>query len=526
MSLLHARKSKKAPHIAQPEEGASIEAQMEEMLHPAAGVKKRRFWKKKRFWAVLVLLCLVLGGISMLGGKKAALPVQTATLQRQDLSAYVRVSGPVSGTDTAEVYSNLHAQVKEILVKEGQAVRKGETLAVLDDREVKRALEQAQNQLALAQANEENSGRQRKAEYQRAKSALDAAGQDLNAKQALYQSGDLARTEYEQAQRAYADAKAAMAAFALKDGKLQADEAAHLQTVNAQLELEKAEEAYGQIHVTAPIDGTVTRVNTQLGQFADLRQDNKAMFALENLEQLQLKVNISEYSIARVKLNQKALISADILDGRKLNGHVSSISPSGERKDGGSSERVIPAVISLDPGQEGLISGITANAELLSGEAKQVYAVPLSALMTAPDGSTQLVFVVDGQLRLCPIKTGLESDTMVEVKPVDESNPLFADGAVYVLNPEPTMTEGMAVMAQPTAADQSEASGEPAQSEAAGEAAQNEADRADDAASSEAAPKAVGGDKSAGGEQSESEAVSQEVSENMQSTQADSAAAQ
>ena len=68
------------------------------------------------------------------------------------------------------------------------------------------------------------------------------------------------------------------------------------------------------------IDGTVVRVNSKVGQFADKVEDDKPIFSIENLDQLELEVKISEFSIGKVKEGQKALIGADILNGKKRGG--------------------------------------------------------------------------------------------------------------------------------------------------------------------------------------------------------------
>lgn len=65
----------------------------------------------------------------------------------------------------------------------------------------------------------------------------------------------------------------------------------------------------------APIDGTVVRVNTKVGRFADKMENDAPLFVIENLDQLELEIKVSEYSIGKVALGQEAEISADILNG-------------------------------------------------------------------------------------------------------------------------------------------------------------------------------------------------------------------
>ena len=86
---------------------------------------------------------------------------------------------------------------------------------------------------------------------------------------------------------------------------------------NAAYELEKKQEELEKTEIKSEIDGTVVRVNSKVGQFADKVEDDKPIFSIENLDQLELEVKISEFSIGKVKEGQKALIGADILNGKK-----------------------------------------------------------------------------------------------------------------------------------------------------------------------------------------------------------------
>ena len=92
--------------------------------------------------------------------------------------------------------------------------------------------------------------------------------------------------------------------------------------------------------IKSPIDGTVVRVNTKVGRFADTTENDVPLFVIENLDVLEMKINVSEYSIGQIKKGQEAVITADILNGREVKGVVTDISPTGEEKGGGSTERV------------------------------------------------------------------------------------------------------------------------------------------------------------------------------------------
>jgi len=309
-------------------------------------------------------------------------------------------------------------------------------------------LEAAKTQVELAKANKEDATKNTKAEYAKVQTAYNNALLDFQRKSSLLESGDISQSEYEQAESALKDAKASLGSFKVSGGNVQVSESYDLQIKSAEEGLKKAQSAVDSAEIKAPISGTITRVNVEVGQFADNLQDGKPMFTVENLDQLELSISVSEYSIGKLSLGQKAIISADILGEEKLEGEVSSISPTGEAKGGNTAERVIPIKVQITGDKKGLLSGITAKADLLLSEAKDVYVVPLSSVMTGEDGATKMAFVVDGVVHFVPVTTGVSSDVSTEVKPLTE-DAVFKEGSDFILSPDASLTEGSPVTVDP-----------------------------------------------------------------------------
>lgn len=100
----------------------------------------------------------------------------------------------------------------------------------------------------------------------------------------------------------------------------------------AKYDYEKATESLEDTVLKAPIRlGTVVRVNTKVGRFADKMENDAPLFVIENLDQLELEIKVSEYSIGKVALGQEAEISADILRLQRST-ELSTRSPRPERK--------------------------------------------------------------------------------------------------------------------------------------------------------------------------------------------------
>lgn len=433
-----------------------IDRQVEELLKEAPAGKKSRktrrpMTKKKK----IVIGCAgaaaaLLLGMKLFGGTKEIVPVvQTALLEKGDIQNILSVSGPVSGTDSVDVVSNIHAEIKSIAVKEGDQVTEGQLLAEVDDSDLLKELEIAQNSYDLAVAQKEEKLRDTKNGYGKALQDYEAAQANYNRQSVLAQAGGISAVELEQAANALADAKRAVDGYTLENGQVVTDKSYDLQIKNAQYNLDKARENVEEAKIKAPISGTVVRVNSKVGQFADKPDENEPIFIIENLETLELEIKISEYSIGKVKTGQKAEITADILGGESVQGEVTAISPTGEEKGGGSTERVIPTIIRVMDNNTRLIAGITAKAAIVLEEAQDTWVVPISALHTAPDGTVSIVTVENNVCHMVPVTTGIESDISVEIAPAEGAE--LMEGMNYIVTPDAALTEGANVTAVPVA---------------------------------------------------------------------------
>lgn len=410
------------------------------------GKKSRKKWSRKRKIitgaAVLAAVMLAAGKLQS-GGSKAGPMVETERLSRGDIQEMLSLNGPVEGTDSAEVVSKLHAEILEILVKEGDQVAAGQVLARLDPADARKEVDIARNAYELALANQEEAQTEAENGYAGARQAVEAASRDYERKAVLFSGGDIPQTELEAAADALAEAKRRLSTYTLENGRPVANKSYALQVKNAGFELEQKTKNLEETEVVSPIAGTVVRVNSRVGRFADMVDDDKPLFVIDNLEELEMKIKVSEYSIGKVQVGQEAEISADILDGVVERGIVTSISPTGEEKGGGSSERVIPITIRIENKKTKLIAGITARAKIVLNEAKDTWIVPISALLEEEDG-VYLATVENGLVKLIPVETGVESDVAVEIKGAG-----LSEAVSYIVTPDASMTDGADVTVIP-----------------------------------------------------------------------------
>lgn len=439
------------------EEEEQFEAELAELMKPdqpgrrkkkkkkkKSGQERKRWSAKRKAVTAAVVLLAAAGAFKVFGGKKEnVVMVSTGALIRGDIQSELTISGPVSGTDSVDVVSNLHAEVTEIQVKEGDRVEKGQLLAVIDDSDVRKEVEVAQNAYDLAVSTYNEQQIQAENGYAGALQQLEAAQREYNRTNILYQSGSMSQLEWETARDKLREAQRQVKTFTVVDGRAVANESYALQVKNAEFELEKKKEQLEDTQVTSPIAGTVVRVNAKVGRFADKIEDEKPMFIIENLDSLEMKVSVSEYSIGNISVGQEAVISADILNGGTVAGQVMAISPTGEEKGGGSTERVIPTTIEILDKESRLMAGITARAKIILDEAEDAWIVPISSVLETGDG-TFVLAVEQGVIRWIAVETGVESDIQVQVIPVEEG--ALQEGMGIVTAPHEGLAEGMSVV--------------------------------------------------------------------------------
>ncbi len=404
-------------------------------------------WSRKRKLLTIggALLAVVIAGklLFFSGGEKKPM-VMVQPLEKGTVQNRLTVTGPISGTDSVDVVSNLHAEVLELKVKEGERVEKDQLLAVVDSSDLEKEVEIAQNAYNLAVVTKKEKQKEAEAGFAKAMQDCQAAKNALDRTAVLVQAGDEPAVNLEQARNTYADTVRQVNSFTLVDGNPVADESYDLQIKNAEFELEKKKEALESAQIKSPIAGTVVRVNTKIGQFADKPEDEKPMFIIENLDQLELEIKISEYSIGKVELGQPVTIQADILNGGTVSGTVSAISPTGEEKGGGSTERVIPTTISITEENTRLIAGITARAEIILEEAEDTFVLPSSAILQNEDGTLYVQKVENQVIHWIPVETGVEGDIHVQVIPTDPD--ALSEGDTIVTTASSLYGDGMEVI--------------------------------------------------------------------------------
>ncbi len=402
---------------------------------------KKKFKKKT---IIFVLIGIIIAGsvfYSKFFGqpKETEIPVSIGKVEKRDIEETVIVDGPVQGSETAEVTSVLNSKILQINVKEGDYVTKGQVLAVLDGTDIQNDIRQAQDRLELSKLTMEDGIKQQQNNYDSAVLTMNETKRVMEQNRSLFEAGAISEDDFLISKDAYEKAASMVDGFHAVDGKVVASASQQKGiAVDSDAIAIKRQELEKTL-IKSPINGTVTRVNARLGRYAADTENKAAMFVIEDLVNLNIKVRVSETQIGKIEIGQPVTITSKILGDETLSGIVSQIAPSGENKDVDGKQKVIPVTIKITGKNGKLIPGVNAKAKIMIQGKKGILTVPSEAIHADFDGNNKNVFKIkeDGTVQKTPVQTGLEDTFYTEImsnelkegdKIVKKSDEVLEDG--------------------------------------------------------------------------------------------------
>lgn len=236
------------------------------------------------------------------------------------------------------------------------------------------------------------------------KSTVQSAKADLAADNLNYQqSVDAAQAKVEKAENDLALAKAQLS---LKEAGPRSFEISYYEArlLNTQADLQAALADLADYSLRSPLAGLVTETNYEVGEFVS---SAKAVVTLIGESNLEIKLDVPESDIAKIKAGDSAVITLDAFsDEQKFNGHLSFIDPAATVIN----EVVYYQVkVSFDQAQAMVKPGMTANVTVKAQERENVLFVPTRAILEK-DGQKIVRVLLGEQKQEKTVTTGLKAD--------------------------------------------------------------------------------------------------------------------
>lgn len=331
--------------------------------------KKRR---SKLWILLLVVLLIVAGGVAayFVNGREKPVIVQTEKAQRRDLTEVVVASGRIQPVVQVKISPEVSGEITELPVKEGQAVKKGDLLVrikpdyyLANQRSAEAAFKSAEAGKALAEANL----RKAESEFVRHK--------ELLASQLISES-------------VYTDVKTS-----LDVAKASHRTAGH-QIEVARAALDRATEDLSKTTIVSPIDGTVSRLNSQAGErvVGTAMMTGTEIMTIADLNEMEARVDIGEIDVVLIAVGQKARLEVDAFRDRKFAGTVTEIANSSRGSDrtgsgggggGGQSQEATRFEVRIRVAERAAFRpGMSVTAEIETRSRTNVLSVPIQSVTT------------------------------------------------------------------------------------------------------------------------------------------------
>lgn len=370
------------------------------------GVLKWILASKARI-VVFIVLILLAGyvGYNKILIKPAAPQYQTAQAAKGTLITSVTASGNVTTANNVAVTVQASGVINQVLVKNGDQVNQGQTLATMTLDQASQQKQAAAYAIYLADknaldvANAKYNSLQNTLFTSNQKLINDAVARGLATYDPTYIEENAtwlqAEADYKNQAGAIAAAQSSLAASALNLSQLSSN-------------------------ITAPVSGivkglTITpgAVVTVTSSSANVASASQVLGSIYQAGPLQAEVDISEIDSVKVHEGDKATLTLDAFPNMTFTGRVTNINSNGVVTSG---VTTYPAVISFDTSNDHIYPNMAVTAKIITNVKNNVVLVSSAAVQTAADGTATVRVLKNGQLTNTPVTAGDSNDTETEIK--------------------------------------------------------------------------------------------------------------
>ncbi len=366
------------------------------------GNKKKNTKLKKLGVGIFILAVLLLIGVlTGIIKTETALMVETEKVERRTITETVSASGKIQPEVEVKISPDVSGEIVALLVKEGDRVEKGDLLIKIKPDIYKSILERSKASLNTAKAN-----------LAKSKAQLTESEAKFNRNKHLYNESAISLSEFEQIEATYK-----VAALNV--------ESSQYAVSSAEASLNEAEENLDKTSIYAPVAGTISLLNVELGErvVGTGQMSGTELLRLADLSAMEVAVEVNENDIVRVNLNDTSIIAVDAFLGEEFKGIVTEIASSAN-VSGVSADQVTNFEVKiriLD--NTNFRPGMTASVEVQTKLVKDVISVPIQAVTTrkdtAADSDNKKVECVfkyeDNKARFTIVKTGIQNDKFIQV---------------------------------------------------------------------------------------------------------------
>jgi HlyD family secretion protein len=405
----------------------------------------------KRVYWIIIIGCLIIGtvvAVQVLKGNKPT-EVYTEKATIRDIIEIVSATGKIQPETELKISSDVSGEITEMLVKEGDQVRKGDLLCRIRPDMYVSAFERVSASVNTTRANLKTA----QAQLEQAKANLINSESMFNRTKKLFDQEAVSQQEFDAAKAQYEAAKANVEA-------LEAGVNAGLYTIqSSEASLKEANTNLEKTYIYSPVDATISRLSVEKGErvVGVSGMTGTEIMRLANLNEMEVSVEVNENDIIKVHKNDTALIEVDAYMDKKFKGIVTEIANSSNAL-GISVDQVTNFTVKIRMLRESynfLVTsqnlipfrpGMSASVDIQTRRVSKVIAVPIQAVTVRnkdsldvekesgerdievkneteekefakkPEENKEFVFIHnDGTARQVEVKTGIQDNDYIEV---------------------------------------------------------------------------------------------------------------
>ena|SRR5579863_573557 len=413
-------------------------------------------WKKPALIVAIIVGLLAIVGFTVQQSRKGVITVQTGKVTREDLTSVVTASGEIKPKVYVNIGANAFAKITHLYVHEGDRVKRGQLLAMLDNVQPQAdvsannsALNASRTDAIAAQAAVNTAS----ADVKSSDAELEHAKFDYDRSKALYDQQLISKSDYDVKKAAYdtATAQLAMSKAKLAQAKASLDSAQGHISQNAAM-LRHAADVLSKTQYEAPFDGIITNVPVREGETVVPGIQNSpgsTLMTIGDTSVMTAEVRVDESDIVNVQLGQPAEVTIDAMPKQKFKGTVTEIGrnallrstgvSTAQSTSSGQEAKDFKVVVALQDPPPNVLPGLSATARITTAKKNSVLSIPIQALTirergdlstdkkgsvhaAAPTGGDskeelQGVFVIRNhkEATFLPVATGISGTTDIEV---------------------------------------------------------------------------------------------------------------
>lgn len=375
--------------------------------------------------SIVILLSLLVGAKKMgwVGKNDLSKKVEWLAVSKSQIVEKVSATGKIQPEVEVKLSSEVSGEIIALPIKEGQQVKKGDLLVKINPDII-------QSMLNRSEATYQNV----KASLAQAEASLKEAEANYRRNESLFAKGVISKAEWDRSIAAYETSKAAR-------------KSAYYSVKSAAASVNEAKDNLGRTTIYAPMDGTISLLNVELGErvVGTQQMAGTELLRVANLNDMEVEVDVNENEIVKVNVGDSAIVEVDAYLKKSFKGLVTAISNASAANLSADQVTNFEVKIKiLKSSYAELLEGkslnyapfrpgMTATVDIITETKSDAVTVPISAIVVKTDTLSskasytkekvntsdelfECVFVKNGnEAKLRVVETGIQDDSNIEV---------------------------------------------------------------------------------------------------------------